>query len=437
MLRTSYYRDELRPIEIYQSPVDPLPNFEGRVAKTIEQFLDGDFQMWPHLGLIGNCFQSFLARYASESKIQSRLIEARENLFSLAHFTSSISLVKSIERRTINPPTNPKKNQAIFHKCLLDYGNLIGLLDKELENAKNGKVAEKIANELRGRAYDAIWDFEQDIFDYLPLPEVPSGNPKSIESVLQFQQQIKSAIDPWARSEDSSNPNSPSYGKYVSSLKVPYDQILNQLYLGNGIGLLAAAGCCLDSIFQPEFDGIESMLEQMRLEKSSINFDTIISITTISSILSGDWMDVEQFISQNQEESVFNKLRRKKIEWHCIGCVDDEPSSENWKSLVAACSLSLDDIKPFEELTIAEKFEPTFKRMDEAVFGNKKMFIHCQAGVSRSASLVAVYLINRFDVSPNQAIAFLRTRRYCVNPKFILWLDSYAQSLKTLRSKSE
>lgn len=42
---------------------------------------------------------------------------------------------------------------------------------------------------------------------------------------------------------------------------------------------------------------------------------------------------------------------------------------------------------------------------------NKKVLVHCHAGMQRSCCIVACYLIKYHDFTPQQAIAFIRTRR--------------------------
>ena len=52
----------------------------------------------------------------------------------------------------------------------------------------------------------------------------------------------------------------------------------------------------------------------------------------------------------------------------------------------------------------------------EAVSSGGKVFVHCMAGVSRSATVLAAYLIRFHGLSPDEAIALLIERRPIVNP---------------------
>lgn len=84
-------------------------------------------------------------------------------------------------------------------------------------------------------------------------------------------------------------------------------------------------------------------------------------------------------------------------------------------------------------IDIWTQFEPIFKEIDQAVFySNKRVLVHCQAGKSRSASLLAAYLINRFSVTTEQALIYLRSKRLNVECKFVQELKDYEESLKTI-----
>lgn len=87
-----------------------------------------------------------------------------------------------------------------------------------------------------------------------------------------------------------------------------------------------------------------------------------------------------------------------------------------------------------DKLPASEWFKETFSILDEAVTNSKKTLVHCHAGGSRSPALLAAYLINRFDVTADQAIAFLRTKRDLVNPKCKDDLKAYHAALQQLKA---
>lgn len=44
------------------------------------------------------------------------------------------------------------------------------------------------------------------------------------------------------------------------------------------------------------------------------------------------------------------------------------------------------------------------------------MLVHCQAGVSRSASVVIAFIIKKFKVDFTEALSFVQSKRKAVNP---------------------
>lgn len=76
-------------------------------------------------------------------------------------------------------------------------------------------------------------------------------------------------------------------------------------------------------------------------------------------------------------------------------------------------------------------FAPTFAKLDRAVFEGVKTLVHCLEGKSRSATILAAYLINRFGVSTDQALTFLQARRICASPKFVADLLRYEALLRS------
>ena len=74
-------------------------------------------------------------------------------------------------------------------------------------------------------------------------------------------------------------------------------------------------------------------------------------------------------------------------------------------------------------------FEQAFNEIDKAVFHNKRVLVHCQKGYSRSATILAAYLINRFNVTSDEALNFLKSKRFCVDSKFTKELRSYQEAL--------
>ena len=74
------------------------------------------------------------------------------------------------------------------------------------------------------------------------------------------------------------------------------------------------------------------------------------------------------------------------------------------------------------------------KFMDSFLERNKKVFVNCYAGVSRSASIVIAYLMYKKNISFIQAFEFLKMKRSIVSPNlsFIDQLSSLEKPLQDL-----
>lgn len=70
-------------------------------------------------------------------------------------------------------------------------------------------------------------------------------------------------------------------------------------------------------------------------------------------------------------------------------------------------------------------FDETSKFISDAINKGGKVYVHCMYGVSRSATMVCAYLIYKHGMSCDEAIAFLKSKRPCINP-----IAAFRQKLK-------
>lgn len=154
-------------------------------------------------------------------------------------------------------------------------------------------------------------------------------------------------------------------------------------------------------------------------------------------------------------ECIQESFNTHHISWHYLG-KNLHDHEEEWSTLTHdstfpdsplanAEPLSEDDLlqiqnakrAAIENMAIDVLFEPTFKKFDMAVFSGRKFLVHCQGGRSRSPALVAAYLINRFQVTAEQALAFLSEKRPCIRSEFEQKLNEYENDLQFERLKQQ
>jgi len=76
-------------------------------------------------------------------------------------------------------------------------------------------------------------------------------------------------------------------------------------------------------------------------------------------------------------------------------------------------------------------FEEAFEFIEEAKRMRGKVLVHCQRGISRSATLVIAYIMKTEALTLESAFASVRAKRSIVNPNlgFVLTLQGYQEQL--------
>ncbi len=156
--------------------------------------------------------------------------------------------------------------------------------------------------------------------------------------------------------------------------------------------------------------------------------------------------------------AISKSFATKRIEWLNIGrTVVDDPSG--WLPLVHDCTypnseeaqkeldmnsgMSMEEFQnlgkvktdKIQDHAVTTWFAPVFTAIDAAILNEPPVLVHCQAGISRSATVLAAYLVNRCQVEAHQAIQFLKSKRYCVDSKFRAQLIEYQFNLDKKRAK--
>ena len=96
------------------------------------------------------------------------------------------------------------------------------------------------------------------------------------------------------------------------------------------------------------------------------------------------------------------------------------------------------DIRDVRDEAIHEHFRHTNSIIANAIKNNEHVLVHCMAGVSRSATLVAAYLIST-GMTDVEALSHIQMRRPCINPNkgFRIQLQNFYFTLQSQKEVRE
>jgi atypical dual specificity phosphatase len=127
----------------------------------------------------------------------------------------------------------------------------------------------------------------------------------------------------------------------------------------------------------------------------------------------------DDFLGKYEIDVVISALTEEEYEEHMIEAVDME--GREWHRLV------IDD-EPLEP--ISSHFDYVHLVIRKALAANKRVLVHCSAGISRSATLVAAYLILERQLTAEESINFILRRRENVCPN-----NGFHRQLKALEEE--
>jgi len=74
------------------------------------------------------------------------------------------------------------------------------------------------------------------------------------------------------------------------------------------------------------------------------------------------------------------------------------------------------NLQDFPDERLEPHFAKTFQLIDKALAQKQAVLVHCQAGVSRSTSLVLAYLMKNANMTLKDAFQHVKMRRECIGP---------------------
>lgn len=140
------------------------------------------------------------------------------------------------------------------------------------------------------------------------------------------------------------------------------------------------------------------------------SFDVSVSHRTVSPI---SLIDDGLFVGS--VESLTSPILEKHGITHIVSLFDDASKKQKRVRDDKVLTIDMDDVCSQELTSIRETIIPFISK---ASSDGGKVLVHCQAGVSRSATVVAAFLILTRGMNFSSAMSLLRTRRPCVAPNF-------------------
>ena len=94
-----------------------------------------------------------------------------------------------------------------------------------------------------------------------------------------------------------------------------------------------------------------------------------------------------------------------------INCTENEPFSDYFDNK-SKLRIPINDSKDDENIDYFKSLIPeSIKFINNCLNNDKRIYIHCYWGLMRSATIVACYLIKKYNLTPNDAIQVIKEQR--------------------------
>ena len=120
----------------------------------------------------------------------------------------------------------------------------------------------------------------------------------------------------------------------------------------------------------------------------------------------------------------------KDRRYNYIVNVSDQSYTKPYTPVITLLS---DDIPTYK---ISKYFSAFNDLMNGFEARRETCLVHCIQGISRSATIVAAYLMYKYNMTPSEAISYIRQKREIVNPNpgFMRQLTNYHAKLRRASS---
>ncbi|CAF0762081.1 unnamed protein product [Brachionus calyciflorus] len=182
--------------------------------------------------------------------------------------------------------------------------------------------------------------------------------------------------------------------------------------------------------------------KQLRLNHSLSSYGIDLNSSSNSAVSS-----LSSLISENEPKSQFNNLASptedtqplkeptKILDFLYLGSQEDALSETSMNNLGITCVLNVSITCPKPEFIqdanflrvpindghsakIIPYFDVAFKFIEKCRKANKKVLIHCLAGISRSPTLAIAYLMKHLNLKSDEAYKFVKEKRKTISPNF-------------------
>eukprot|EP00026_Physarum_polycephalum_P011667 Phypoly_transcript_11907.p1 GENE.Phypoly_transcript_11907~~Phypoly_transcript_11907.p1 ORF type:complete len:336 (+),score=49.86 Phypoly_transcript_11907:69-1010(+) len=123
---------------------------------------------------------------------------------------------------------------------------------------------------------------------------------------------------------------------------------------------------------------------------------------------------IDDFLYLGEEESALEKEVVKNLGiTHILSVLPMTENSAKFKSKVTYCQCALQDIPT---VTINKYFDVAIEFIESAKEAKGRILVHCLAGVSRSATLVIVYIMHSLKLTLRESYIYVKQRRGVIQP---------------------
>lgn len=118
------------------------------------------------------------------------------------------------------------------------------------------------------------------------------------------------------------------------------------------------------------------------------------------------------FLGNERNAKDLTWLRNKGIT-HIVNITQEVPNY--FPTKFGYLNLKIDDT-PSQADKLSKNLYQISLFIESVINSGGKVLVHCRAGISRSASTVIYYLMKKYKVPYNEALKYVREKRWIVNP---------------------